>query len=598
MESLHIKNFKARYHLPSSRLLLRDQLDRLLDGVLDGTVELILEHMGFSARDEICIRQIHIPVRLAMSLPDQSVVMNWSRAIAGHIQQMIQHNDPHNVIRYSSRQHALIDFAIGVARGDYHRAWAWHQLGFIREARIGTDEAAAAALTSALKDEAEWIIPVLKTVAQTGKFYQLVNRIPPKGWIDLAMNALAAYGVALEPHAVVEAADPKAVSNDPALSAAAARIISHSAFTATVRQHARLFTASRISPRVVAAFAIIDSEPALLRRSYRETQSLVQHTALGLQAIAKAAAPAVSGRQTSSSPTDAADHGRTALKLPKGSDDGNQITKGKARPSYAGESNHRRLPHRLDRIDSSQSHRIETGSKPIDGQVDDDFKGLSPRAPDFSNWRESGSSGQGNMDSDVFGYPDLAVDHHSKHDIYEILEGQESVLPDTRRTGYTDFGGLLFLLPLIDQIGIVDEIVSKCVFNDRPLRWVLHRLAIHLIPADEHDAGILAFSGLRPGDEFPWMDQPGPSGEETELMVGWIERIIQALRVRLHWVETPDAKILHLVCYRRARIEADPGWFEAIFSLRHVSTDIRRAALDIDPGFLPWLGVVIKFNYE
>jgi hypothetical protein len=29
-----------------------------------------------------------------------------------------------------------------------------------------------------------------------------------------------------------------------------------------------------------------------------------------------------------------------------------------------------------------------------------------------------------------------------------------------------------------------------------------------------------------------------------------------------------------------------------------VSTDIRRAALDLDPGFLPWLGVVIKFTYE
>jgi hypothetical protein len=35
-----------------------------------------------------------------------------------------------------------------------------------------------------------------------------------------------------------------------------------------------------------------------------------------------------------------------------------------------------------------------------------------------------------------------------------------------------------------------------------------------------------------------------------------------------------------------------------IFSIREVVTEIRRAGLDLDPGFIPWLGVVMKFYYE
>jgi hypothetical protein len=32
-------------------------------------------------------------------------------------------------------------------------------------------------------------------------------------------------------------------------------------------------------------------------------------------------------------------------------------------------------------------------------------------------------------------------------------------------------------------------------------------------------------------------------------------------------------------------------------SLDDVSTDVRRAALDLDPGWIPWLGVVVRFAY-
>jgi hypothetical protein len=45
-------------------------------------------------------------------------------------------------------------------------------------------------------------------------------------------------------------------------------------------------------------------------------------------------------------------------------------------------------------------------------------------------------------------------------------------------------------------------------------------------------------------------------------------------------------------------VVADPGWIEVHLSLDDVSTPLRRARLDLDPGWVPWLGVVLRFVYD
>jgi len=58
------------------------------------------------------------------------------------------------------------------------------------------------------------------------------------------------------------------------------------------------------------------------------------------------------------------------------------------------------------------------------------------------------------------------------------------------------------------------------------------------------------------------------------------------------------AALIEFVCHRSAEIVADPGWIDVRFSLDEVATEIRRAGLDLDPGYVPWLGVVVRFIYE
>ena len=71
---------------------------------------------------------------------------------------------------------------------------------------------------------------------------------------------------------------------------------------------------------------------------------------------------------------------------------------------------------------------------------------------------------------------------------------------------------------------------------------------------------------------------------------------------RLRGEPAPDrraaAALLRETARRTAAVEADPGWIDARLSLDEVSIDVRRAGLDLDPGWLAWLGVVVRFVYE
>lgn len=152
----------------------------------------------------------------------------------------------------------------------------------------------------------------------------------------------------------------------------------------------------------------------------------------------------------------------------------------------------------------------------------------------------------------------------------------------------TSHGGLLFLLHLVDALRWPERFGAA-------LEVVLHSVAVTLLPVEPDDAAALAFAGKRPGDEAP--EPPEATLELAPLRA----ELLAALRARLvrAGVEASpsDGALLELVCHRRAVITADPGWFDVEFELQQVSPALRRAGLDLDPGWLPWLGVVVRFRY-
>jgi hypothetical protein len=175
---------------------------------------------------------------------------------------------------------------------------------------------------------------------------------------------------------------------------------------------------------------------------------------------------------------------------------------------------------------------------------------------------------------------------------------EESAPPDLRRRALTKFGGLLFLLGAIEELKLVDEILASDSLGLRPLRWTMSSLALAIVPARIDDPAALAFAGLPPHAEPPLAVAEPMTEAEAIAIQTLAARIVGRLRASLEWPDEPGATLTEFVCHRRAEIVAEPGWIEVKLSLDEVSTEIRRAGLDLDPGYIPWLGVVMKFGYE
>ncbi len=167
--------------------------------------------------------------------------------------------------------------------------------------------------------------------------------------------------------------------------------------------------------------------------------------------------------------------------------------------------------------------------------------------------------------------------------------------------GETAFGGLLFLLPLVAETGALDRLLAAPALANWPLAAILHRLALTLLPPLRVvDPAVLAFAGLLPDAVPPDASEPGdwrraPAAPPTAALDEAGTLVVDELTARLPQWAGPA--LVQRVAERPAVIAADPGWIEVRLRLADVSVDLRRATLDLDPGFLPWLGIVLRFSY-
>lgn len=130
----------------------------------------------------------------------------------------------------------------------------------------------------------------------------------------------------------------------------------------------------------------------------------------------------------------------------------------------------------------------------------------------------------------------------------------------------------------------------------RPLAQVLGELGRRLAGCAPADPALLAFLGRLPGDELP--EAPPYSAPEhaaLEQLVGEIDQLLESLLPR------PAAEhgraLRSWVINRPAEVAGAPGWIEVGFRADRADTELRKAGLDLDPGYLPFLGSVVRFRY-
>jgi len=189
MSELRIARMRARLDAPAGGDARR-RLEAILRALVDDALDRALDRAGVDvARKLVCARELRVPpVTLRLGASDASLAAAWADATAAELARRVASGGP-GVVAYASPRQALLDVALGVARGDLRRAWAWTALGLWPVPRSADP---GAALVGALLAEPAAIAPVVAAVARAGEALPLAAR----EWTALARAALEAAGVA------------------------------------------------------------------------------------------------------------------------------------------------------------------------------------------------------------------------------------------------------------------------------------------------------------------------------------------------------------------------------------------------------------------
>ncbi|WP_372657518.1 hypothetical protein [Hydrogenophaga sp.] len=168
----------------------------------------------------------------------------------------------------------------------------------------------------------------------------------------------------------------------------------------------------------------------------------------------------------------------------------------------------------------------------------------------------------------------------------------------------TQAGGLLFLLPVLERLGWA---AWQNAHPDTPLAALVLRQALLRLRLPEADpAWALVQSLPQPASPHAicwttperWADAriavphaPGSATTPEQMAAHWLTAVRRYLR--------RVARIgLASLCLRHAALQWGPTHLDVLFRLSDTDMRVRRAALDLDPGWLPWLGRVVVFQYR
>jgi hypothetical protein len=229
-----------------------------------------------------------------------------------------------------------------------------------------------------------------------------------------------------------------------------------------------------------------------------------------------------------------------------------------------------------------------------------------------------------------------------------LLDGGD----DDNRTAHA---GLFFLLPLLARLGMPAFLGAhrELVELDFPtclLRHVAARLAVPpddpaiaaLLPAD--DAALKwngdfvapdAWFASVAADRGAWLERPAvlSGGDDRRALTDGSWRLVLALRrtsgqthslaagvplaaggslrattamevllaswltAMRRWCHRHTGMGLRRLVTRNGRVSATRTHLDVYFDLRQIDVGVRRAGLDIDPGWLPWFGRVVAYHY-
>jgi len=533
MTMLRIEEWQNRYHPGLFGEAALEQFDKVRNLVMEQALENAMQTLNLKDRELICIREIQVPVYLRLSGTLQSQAACWSLAIVKQIQQQSNSKNGQSIVRYRSRGHAWVSCAEAVLKGEFSESWAWKQIGMITIDTTDSPELALSKLFAALINEPGYLLPVLNAVCADNLFASLLLSTCDSHWRKVQEILQESFKTRFT----------EIFSDRDELDCSLEAI--------------NFLLNNSQSMEATAKLQIIGSLASVRHLNLQSRQTIV----LVVLALSD---PGILCRSA-------------------------EIV-GEKLKTLLQRQQHTSLPE----IDKPIKTVSLPGKEPLaDVSQDQELVSKKSTNPELHQ----------NIKQEGFEQLDNALDDNhqyssEEHSTMPAQSGEDTSQQINRAKTVTRFGGLLYLLNLLEHpCGLVDIFAQSYCFNQRSMIWVWLHLAITIIPAELDDPAVLAFAGLIPGkplDKELWLS---PTDAEQQQVEKYASQIITATQDRLEIAGSDLSVNMDCLYQRRAIITSDPGWFEVEFSLNDVDTGIRRAGLDIDPGFLPWLAVVMRFKY-
>ncbi|MBV2264911.1 MAG: hypothetical protein KUL79_15355 [Thauera sp.] len=140
----------------------------------------------------------------------------------------------------------------------------------------------------------------------------------------------------------------------------------------------------------------------------------------------------------------------------------------------------------------------------------------------------------------------------------------------------TAAGGLLFVLAVLERLGLP--------------KWLDARPR-HAATLPAHLLGLLLRRLQLAEDDPAWrLGTPPPPGEPTAAAAAWLAACRRHLRLQ---AGIGPASL----CLRPAQLDLTPTHADVWLGMEQIDLRVRRAGLDLDPGWVPWFGRVVRFHY-
>ena len=563
MQTLNIKQLSKLYHLHPQQRDRQRVLDASLNEAIEEHLEFSLTEAGIADDEEICLRLVHVPLSFNFGQSQSATSQHWSSIISRHIRAELDRGGA-NVVRYRSRLHALFAFAEDISRHQMQRSWAWNQIGLADLRMDANLEQARTQLVTALLREPAATGAIFTRLAAQQRLLSWLGEMSRQDRGRLLDGILAEAGVdhrwlAVRPSlAETDEPLPGTLLSNNALSGSS--ILIH------LQANAGNTAWQSLHPGAWLVLILLEVEPLLFRRA----DSVVT---AAIATLEKSLLPLLVAN---------------ADRPDSGSD---------------GES----------KEGTAKSPHIRTQKRPglLSVQKREDPPQVSEQAsPEMGIQQESTHSVTSPGDTAARLSTEL-TDQSRANPRRLKLPPEPQVMPAQSAESApvpqfitSEFAGLFLLLPLLTQTtaddasGLIDQISADPAFDARPLSWVLYRLTNFWLPIPTDDPALRAFCDIDIHADWHWPTDDAATTQEQCALTHYATGMETSLCSQVRSSEFASSSVIEWICRRYARLLIDSGWLELVFSLDRVDTEIRRAGLDLDPGFVPWLGKVVKIRYE